>query len=346
MTQLTYNLTQPDDWHVHLRDHQALNTTVPDIARYFGRAIVMPNTVPPVTDSKLASEYRKRIMQHVPAKSTFTPLMTLYLTAQTTPQIIEEAQRSEEVFAVKLYPAHATTHSQWGVHDLNQLDDVFAAMEKFGMPLLIHGEVIDPQVDVFDRERMFIETRLIPLLKKFPQLHVVLEHITTQEAVDFVLSAPAHVGATITGHHLLYDRNALFQGGIRPHFYCLPILKRHKHQEALLKAATSGNSKFFLGTDSAPHTRHTKEAACGCAGIYTAHAALELYAEVFEQMNALDKLEGFASFYGADFYGLPRNTKKITLVKEPWTVPAEIPFADNVLVPLRAGEEIRWRVVL
>jgi dihydroorotase len=341
---ISITITQPDDWHVHLRDHISLADTVAATARYFARAIVMPNTVPPITDIKLAEEYRQRILQHLPANSQFNPLMTLYLSADTTPELIQQAHASDVVYAVKLYPAHATTNSQWGVQDLNKLDAVFAAMEKCGLLLLVHGEVTDPTVDVFDRERLFIEQKLIPLLKKFPQLRVVLEHITTSDAVNFILNAPKNVGATITAHHLLYDRNALFQGGIRPHMYCLPVLKRHTHQQALLQAATSGNPKFFLGTDSAPHARSTKETACGCAGIFTAHAAIELYAEAFASVNALDKLEGFASFYGADFYGLPRNAGKITLVQESWIVPQEIPFADKVLVPLRAGEEVKWKV--
>jgi dihydroorotase len=339
-------ISQPDDWHVHLRDHGALAITVPDIAHYFARAIVMPNTVPPITTIDYAHEYYQRICQHIPQESNFKPLMTLYLTAQTTPELIQQAATDELIYGVKLYPAHATTHSQWGVHDLNALYPVFAALEKHQLPLLIHGEVTDANIDVFDREHLFIEQKLIPLLRDFPGLRVVLEHITTEHAVNFITEASDNVAATITAHHLLYNRNAIFQGGIRPHMYCLPILKRQQHQQALLRAATSGNPKFFLGTDSAPHARHTKEAHCGCAGIYTAHAALELYATAFAQMNALDKLEGFASFYGADFYRLPRNRRQITLVQEEWQVPGEIAYInDDVLIPLCAGEKLAWRVV-
>lgn len=336
-------LTQPDDWHVHLRDHQSLATTVPAVARYFGRAIVMPNTVPPIIDILNAQAYYQRICEYIPAGSNFKPLMTLYLTQETSPELIKEAASNDIIHAVKLYPAHATTHSQWGVHDLTHLGPVFAAMEKYQLPLLIHGEVTDPAVDVFDREKIFIDHQLIPLTKQFPELRVVLEHITTADAVAFIEQSPKNIAATITAHHLLYNRNAIFQNGIRPHMYCLPILKRQQHQLALLQAATSGNSKFFLGTDSAPHAKPTKEAACGCAGIYTAHAALEFYAEAFDQMNALDKLEGFASFHGPDFYRLPRNTKKITLVREAWNAPTEIPFINDVLIPLRAGERIEWK---
>ena len=339
------SLTQPDDWHVHLRDHALLSVTVPATARYFARAIIMPNTVPPIKNLMSAQTYYERIKQHIPAGKSFTPLMTLYLTAETTPELIQEAEESDIIYGVKLYPAHATTHSQWGVRDIKALDPVFAAMEKHQLPLLIHGEVTDPNIDVFDRERIFIEQELTPLLKKFPGLRVVLEHITTKDAVDFISAAPSNVGATITAHHLLFNRNTIFQGGIRPHYYCLPILKREIHRQALLQAATSGNPKFFLGTDSAPHTRKTKENACGCAGIFTAHAALEFYAQAFESMNALDKLEGFASFFGADFYGLPRNTGKIKLVKKSWIVPNEIPYVDDMLIPLGAGESLEWKVI-
>ena len=337
-------IDQPDDWHVHLRDQQTLAVTVTATARYFGRAIVMPNTAPPITSVVDAHAYYQRICAYIPIENHFTPLMTLYLTQQTTPQMIQQAAEDELVYGVKLYPAHATTHSQWGVHDLSELYPVFAALEKFQLPLLIHGEVTDPQIDVFDREAIFIEQKLIPLLRDFPQLRVVLEHITTQQAVDFVTAAAPNVAATITAHHLLYHRNALFQGGIRPHMYCLPILKRQIHQQALLRAATSGNPKFFLGTDSAPHAKHTKEAHCGCAGIYTAHAALEFYATAFAQMQALDKLEGFASHYGADFYRLPRNKRKIALVQETWTVPDNIAYLEDVLIPLGAGENLQWKV--
>lgn len=338
-------IDQPDDWHVHLRDHHTLAITVPATARYFARAIVMPNTVPPIQSVAEAHAYYQRICAHIPAESHFVPLMTLYLTQHTTPAIIQQAAEDDLVFAVKLYPAHATTHSQWGVHDLTALYPVFAALEHYQLPLLIHGEVTDPQIDIFDREAIFIEQKLIPLLRDFPHLRVVLEHITTRHAVDFVTSASANVAATITAHHLLYNRNALFQGGIRPHMYCLPILKRQLHQQALLQAATSGNPKFFLGTDSAPHARHTKEASCGCAGIFTAHAALELYATAFDRMHALDKLEGFASWYGADFYRLPRTKRKITLQHESWTIPDTIEYGEDVLIPLAAGEQLNWKVL-
>lgn len=341
----TFVITQPDDWHVHLRDHDALSITVPATARYFGRAIVMPNTVPPINDLAHARDYLKRIKEYIPKNNGFTPLMTLYLMDSTTPAQIKEAAESDVVFAAKLYPANATTNSQHGVKDLSSLYPVFEAMEKYHLPLLIHGEVTDHHVDVFDRERIFIERHLQLLTEKFPALRIVLEHITTSDAVDFITHAPENVAATITVHHLLYHRNALFQGGIRPHMYCLPILKREQHQQAILKAATSGNPKFFLGTDSAPHARHTKESACGCAGIYTAHAALELYAEAFAKMDALHQLEGFASFHGADFYQLPRNTRKITLEQKSWEVPTEISYINkDVLIPLRAGEEVMWTV--
>ncbi len=340
----TLTLTRPDDWHVHLRDGEGLRAVVTDTARQFARAIVMPNLKLPVTTVAQAEAYRDRILAVLPAASTFTPLMTLYLTEAMLPLEIERASRSGLIHAVKYYPAGVTTHSEAGVRDLARCGEALRAMEDLGVPLLIHGEVNDPTVDIFDRERVFIERHLIPLVQRYPQLKVVLEHITTASAVKFVLTADDNVAATVTPHHLLYNRNALFQGGVRPHYYCLPVLKREEHRQALVRAATSGNPKFFLGTDSAPHARNTKENACGCAGIYSAHAALELYAEAFEKAGALDKLEGFASHFGADFYGLPRNTQSVTLVRESWTVPATQPFGPETLVPLRAGEVIAWRL--
>lgn len=338
-------LTRPDDWHLHLRDGPALASVLPDTARRFARAIVMPNLKPPVTTTEMARAYRQRILAALPPGLAFEPLMTLYLTDNTPPAEIRAARASGLVHGVKYYPAGATTHSDAGVTDISRCFDTLAVMEEVGMPLLIHGEVTDPGVDVFDREAVFIERVLMPLLKRFPRLKVVLEHITTRDAVQFVETAPPNVAATITVHHLLYNRNAMFAGGIRPHMYCLPVLKRETHRQALLAAATSGNPKFFLGTDSAPHARHAKETACGCAGIYTAHAAIELYAEVFEAMGALSRLEAFASFHGADFYGLPRNRDRLTLVRETWTVPRELAFGQDTLVPLRAGETVAWRLV-
>ncbi len=337
-------LTRPDDWHLHLRDGALMAAVLPDTARQFARAIVMPNLKPPVTTTALAAAYRARILAALPAGMAFEPLMTLYLTDNTTPEEIRAARASGFVHGVKYYPAGATTNSDSGVTGIAKCHAALAAMEEVGMPLLIHGEVTNPQVDVFDREAVFIDTILMPLLEQFPRLRVVLEHITTRHAVDFVKHAPAHVAATITAHHLLYNRTHMFAGGIRPHLYCLPVLKREEHRWALVAAATSGDPKFFLGTDSAPHARNTKEAACGCAGIYTAHAAIELYAEVFEAAGALPGLEAFASFYGADFYGLPRNRDTITLSKDAWQVPAERAFGDTTLVPLRAGESIHWRL--
>lgn len=342
MDQLT--LTRPDDWHLHLRDGAAMSSVVAHAAHQFGRAIVMPNLRPPVVNTEAALAYRERILAALPAGSEFQPLMTLYLTDNTSPEEIAKAKQSGHVAAVKLYPAGATTNSDAGVTAMQRVYGALEAMEQHGLPLLVHGEVTDPAVDVFDREKVFIERELIPLLERFPKLRVVFEHITTRDAVDFVLAASDRVAATITAHHLLLNRNALFTGGIRPHHYCLPVLKRETHRAALLQAATSGNPKFFLGTDSAPHARNTKEAACGCAGIYTAHAAIELYAEAFEQASALDRLEAFASFHGPDFYGLPRNTARITLVKESWKVPEEYAFGDSTVVPMRAGGEIRWRL--
>lgn len=342
MQQLT--LTRPDDWHLHLRDGDALAAVVGDTARQFARAIVMPNLRPPVTTTAQAIAYRERIIAALPDGAKFEPLMTLYLTNATRPDEIRAAKASGVVHAVKLYPAGATTNSDAGVTDLRNTYAVLEAMQDCGMPLLVHGEVTDPAIDIFDREAMFIERVMQPLLADLPELRVVFEHITTQHAAEFVAAAPAHIAATLTAHHLLYNRNAMLVGGIRPHYFCLPILKRETHRAALLKAATSGNPKFFLGTDSAPHAQHTKEAACGCAGCYTAHAAIELYAEAFEAANALDKLEGFASFYGADYYSLPRNTDTITLRKEAWQVPATVGFGEHQLVPLRAGEMMKWRL--
>jgi dihydroorotase len=336
-------ITRPDDWHVHLRDGEALNTTVTDISRYFGRAIVMPNLVPPVTNVNLATEYYERIMAEKPS-AHFKPLMVLYLTDGTSAEDIIEAKESGLVFAAKLYPAGATTNSSSGVTDIAKLEDVFAAMQSVGMPLLIHGEVTTGDIDIFDREQVFIDTILKPLVASYPLLRIVLEHITTKNAVEFVESAGDNVAATITVHHLLYNRNDMLVGGIRPHYFCLPILKRNTHQQALIKAATSGNKKFFLGTDSAPHAKHAKESACGCAGSYTAHAAIELYAEVFENENALDKLEAFASINGPTFYQLPLNTDKITLVRKAWDVPATLTFGNDVVVPIRAEDSIAWQV--
>ena len=337
-------LTRPDDWHLHVRDGDALDTVVPHTAQQFGRAIIMPNLQPPVTTTTQAIAYRERILAAIPDGIRFTPLMTLYLTNRTTAADIIEARTSNLVQAVKLYPAGATTHSAAGVTDISRTYDALEAMEEQGLPLLVHAEVTDPQVDVFDREPVFIERHLEPLTARFPRLRVVLEHVTTREGIQFVSAMPATVAATITVHHLLLNRNAMFRGGLQPHAYCLPVLKREAHREALLAAATSGSSKFFLGSDSAPHTREHKESACGCAGIYTAHAALELYAQAFEDAGALDRLEGFASHFGPDFYGLPRNTERITLVKQDWQVPDSYPLSGSSLVPLFAGETLHWRL--
>jgi dihydroorotase len=337
-------ITRPDDWHLHLRDGTALQAVLPDTARQFARAIVMPNLRPPVTTTERALAYKQRILQALPAGMQFEPLMTLYLTDNTTADEIVTAKASGIVHGIKLYPAGATTNSDSGVTDIANCNKALGAMEKHGMPLLVHAEVTDVDVDVFDREKVFIERHMAPLLKRFPALRVVFEHITTKDAADFVTSAPANVGATITAHHLLMNRNAMFAGGIRPHHYCLPVLKREVHRQALVAAAVSGNPKFFLGTDSAPHAKSAKEASCGCAGMYTAHAAIELYAEAFEAADALDKLEAFASFYGADFYGLPRNKDTITLLAKAWIVPEEIPLGSESLVPLRAGQAIAWRL--
>lgn len=339
----TLTIARPDDWHVHLRDGDVLADTVKDISRYFGRAVVMPNLVPPVTNATLAKQYYERIMATKPS-AHFQPLMVLYLTDHTSAEDIIEAKESGLVCAAKLYPAGATTNSSSGVTDVTNLKDVFAAMQKVGMPLLIHGEVTHDDIDIFDREQVFIDTILAPLVANYPELKVVLEHITTKNAVDFVQSASDNVAATITAHHLLFNRNHMLVGGIRPHYFCLPILKRNSHQQALVAAATSGSAKFFLGTDSAPHAQHAKESACGCAGSYTAHAAIELYAEVFEQENALDKLEAFASINGPTFYQLPVSDVKITLVKETWQVPATLTFGNDVVVPIRADDSIAWQV--
>ena len=337
-------LTRPDDWHLHVRDADALTTVVAHTARQFARAIIMPNLQPPVTTTKQALAYRERILASVPDGVQFTPLMTLYLTDQTTADDIAEAKASNVVQAVKLYPAGATTNSAAGVTDISNTYAALESMEQLGLPLLVHAEVTDPDIDVFDREQVFIERHLQPLTQRFPQLKVVLEHVTTREGVQFVSSAPDTVAATVTAHHLLLNRNAMFKGGLQPHSYCLPVLKRELHREALLAAATSGNSKFFLGTDSAPHSRERKESTCGCAGIYTAHAALELYTQAFEDAGALNKLEGFASHFGADFYGLPRNTDKITLEKHDWQVAESYPMSGTSLVPLFAGETLHWRI--
>ena len=345
---ITLTLTRPDDWHVHLRDGDALALTVDHCARQFARAIVMPNLKPPIATVDAARAYRTRILAAAAAAGVpdFQPLMTLYLTDRTPPSEIEAAARSGFVFAVKLYPAGATTHSDAGVTVLRKLDPVLEALAAVGMPLLIHGEVTDPKIDVFDREDAFIETELKPLLDRHPQLRVVLEHITTQAAVELVRHGPATLAATITAHHLLLNRNALFAGGIRPHHYCLPVLKREQHRQALLNAIRSGHSRFFLGTDSAPHAREAKEHECGCAGIYTAHAALELYAEAFESVGALDRLNSFAAHHGPDFYRLPRNTATVRLVRQAWTAPARFRLADSELVPFRANESINWSFVL
>jgi dihydroorotase len=341
-TQLT--ITRPDDWHLHLRDGETLKAVLPDTAKQFARAIVMPNLRPPVSTADAARAYYGRIKQALPAALVFEPLMTLYLTDNMAAEEISRAHQDGVVKAVKLYPAGATTNSDSGVTSLAKCAAVLAEMEKLGMPLLIHGEVTDAEIDVFDREKVFIERHLQPLLKDFPGLKVVFEHITTKDAAEFVAQGSDNLAATITAHHLLMNRNAMFSGGIRPHHYCLPVLKRETHRQALVRAAISGSPKFFLGTDSAPHPKSAKEASCGCAGMYTAHAAIELYAEAFEAAGALDKLEGFASFHGPDFYHLPRNTDKITLRKEEWLVPESIPFADDVLVPLRAGQTITWKL--
>ena len=344
MSLTTLSITQPDDWHLHLRDGEALKTTVAHSARVFARAIVMPNLKPPVTTVAQALSYRQRILACVPQGNTFDPLMTLYLTDQLDTQEVQRAYDQDSVHAIKFYPAGATTNSESGVAELKCVYPALEKMAEIGLPLLIHGEVTNNKVDIFDRERVFIETVLAPLTKRFPNLKIVFEHITTKDAVEFVTGQGKNIAATITPHHLLLNRNDLLVGGIKPHFYCLPILKRNIHQRALVEAATSGDPKFFLGTDSAPHSIKTKETSCGCAGIYSAHAALELYTEVFEAEDALDKLEGFASFFGADFYNLPRNQTQIILNKTPSTVPAEYLFDGESVIPMRANESISWSV--
>jgi len=334
----------PDDWHLHLRDGGAMRDVVAHSARTFARAVVMPNLRPPITTVAEARAYRQRIVEALPENTAFEPLMTLYLTDLTSPGEIIDASADDTIAGVKLYPAGATTNSEAGVTELDLVMPTFEAMSDHGLPLLGHGEVTDPGVDIFDREKVFIDRILAPLVERVPGLKVVFEHITTADAVEWVLQAPSRVAATITPHHLLLDRNAIFSGGIDPHLYCLPVLKRNTHQEALVWAATSGNPRFFLGTDSAPHPQSAKECANGCAGIFSAHAALELYAEVFEDADALDQLEGFASHHGADFYGRARNEGEVTLVREEWTVPPTYAFGDHEVVPLRAGENVRWRV--
>jgi dihydroorotase len=343
MTTLT--LRRPDDWHLHLRDGAALAAVLPFTAARFGRAIIMPNLQPPVTTTELALAYRERILAALPAGSSFQPLMTLYLTDTTAPEEVARAKASGRIAGFKLYPAGATTHSESGVTDLRNIRRVLEQMSEHGMVLQVHGEVTGAQVDVFDREARFIDEVLLPLCVRHPALRIVFEHITTRRAVEFVCSSRAGIAATVTPQHLMMNRNALFAGGIRPHLYCLPVLKTEDDRAALIDAATSGDPRFFLGTDSAPHARHTKEAACGCAGIFSAHAAIELYAEVFASVDRLPLLAGFASEFGADFYGLPRNPDFITLVAEPWQVPASFAFGNDTLVPLRAGEMLGWRML-
>ena len=340
----TLTLTRPDDWHVHLRDGDALQAVVPHTAAQFARAIVMPNLRPPVTTAVRAVAYRERILAAVPQGVSFTPLMTLYLTDNLPADEILRA-KDVGVVALKLYPAGATTNSDAGVTDVRKTYATLEAMQRAGMPLLVHGEVTAPEIDLFDREAVFIDTQLIPLRKDFPELKIVFEHITTREAAQYVAEADRFTGATITAHHLLYNRNAIFTGGIRPHYYCLPVLKREVHRQALVQAATSGSDRFFLGTDSAPHPTHLKEHASGCAGCYTALSAMELYAQAFDAAGALDKLEGFASFFGADFYGLPRNTGTVNLRRENLTLPESVAFGDATLKPLCAGETLPWRMV-
>ncbi len=337
-------IRRPDDWHLHVRDGSAMRSVLPHTANQFGRAIIMPNLQPPVTRTADALSYRQRIRSALPLDSRFQPLMTLYLTDETSATEIHNAFASGFIHAVKLYPAGATTHSDAGVTDITRTFAALEAMQELGMPLLVHGEVTDPNIDIFDREAVFIERTLAPLVDRFPALKVVLEHVTTREGIAFVVDSADNVAGTLTAHHLLLNRNAMFAGGIRPHHYCLPVLKRERHRLALLEAAISGNPKFFLGTDSAPHAQSAKQAACGCAGVYSAHAAIELYAEAFEQAGALDRLEAFASFHGADFYGLPRNEDTITLNKSSWQVPASYPLGSEQLIPLRANETIDWKV--
>ncbi|MFZ5533636.1 MAG: dihydroorotase [Pseudomonadota bacterium] len=339
-------LTRPDDWHLHLRDGAMLSAVLPHTASVFGRAIIMPNLKPPVATVAQASAYRDRIVAALPPGSRFTPLMTLYLTECTTPEELRLAARSGFIHGVKLYPAGATTHSDAGVTHIDPIMPALDTLAETGLPLLVHGEVTDPAVDVFEREARFIDTVLVPLLARLPTLKLVFEHITTAEAVAFVRDRTRGVAATITPQHLLYNRNALFKGGLRPHYYCLPVLKAERHRAAVLEAATSGDARFFLGTDSAPHARTAKESACGCAGIYSAPLALPLYAEAFEQAGRLDRLEAFAAFHGPDFYGLPRNEERITLVREDWSVPLGYPVGSDELIPFRAGETLRWRIAV
>lgn len=341
----TLTITRPDDWHLHLRDGSVLADVLPHTAAQFARAIVMPNLKPPVTSTAMASAYRDRILAAIPDGMTFEPLMVLYLTDNTQPDEIRKAVESGFVHGVKLYPAGATTNSDAGVTDLQRCMPALEMMQELGLPLLLHGEVTDAEIDIFDREAVFIDRILQPLRKQLQQLKIVFEHITTQEAAHFVRDAEGPIAATITAHHLLYNRNAIFKGGVRPHYYCLPILKREKHRHALMQAASSGNPRFFLGTDSAPHAKGLKEHACGCAGCYTALHAMELYAQAFEEAGALDKLEGFASFYGADFYGLPRNKNHITLQKQNWVVPEELVMPSATIVPLDAGTTLAWKMV-
>lgn len=341
----TLTITRPDDWHLHLRDGSVLADVLPHTAAQFARAIVMPNLKPPVTTTAMASAYRDRILAALPDGMTFEPLMVLYLTDNTQPDEIRKAVESGFVHGVKLYPAGATTNSDAGVTDLQRCMPALEMMQKLGLPLLLHGEVTDAEIDVFDREAVFIDRILQPLRKQLPQLKIVFEHITTQEAAHYVRDAEGPIAATITAHHLLYNRNAIFKGGVRPHYYCLPILKREKHRHALMQAASSGNPRFFLGTDSAPHAKGLKEHACGCAGCYTALHAMELYAQAFEEAGALDKLEAFASFYGADFYGLPHNKDHITLQKQNWIVPEELVMQSATIVPLDAGTTLAWKMV-
>ena len=337
-------ITRPDDWHLHLRDGPVLQYTVPATARVMKRAIIMPNLQPPVMNAEQAHDYRQRIMSKVPQGLNFDPLMVLYLTDNTTPEMIKEAAEAGHIVAVKLYPAGATTNSASGVTDLGKLDELADALTEHDIKLLVHGEVTHSDVDIFDREKRFLDEILSPLVSRNPDLNMVVEHITTKDAAEFVKCQGDNVAATITVQHLAYNRNHMLVGGIKPHYYCLPILKRNIHQQALQDAVVGGSSKFFLGTDSAPHAKGAKESACGCAGCYTAYAAIELYAEIFDDLGALDKLEGFASHYGPDFYGLPRNSDEITLIKKDWQAPHELPFGDDVIVPLRAGETLRWKL--
>lgn len=337
-------LIKPDDWHLHLRDNELLQTTVPLTAKRFGKAIIMPNLKPPITNLQEAESYHQRILAAIPDDLNFQPLMTLYLTESMSPDIIKEANRSPILHAVKYYPAGVTTHSEAGVKQLEKIYPILTTMEEVDFPLLVHAESPHPDVDIFDREKYFLETTLETLVKRFPKLRIVVEHVSSEFGVNWIKSAPSNVGGTITAHHLLLNRNHLLSGGIHPHYYCLPVVKTKRDQDALIEAATSGNPKFFLGTDSAPHSQENKESPCGNAGVFTSHAAIELYAAVFEEANALDKLENFASFYGADFYRLPRNHETITLIKEEWIVPESYPYHQNKLIPLFSGEKISWKL--